>query len=116
MNKKDFDPLKILDITNNIQNAAGGAMFNTHSCEEVKVNIRPNKDVALGKFKSDPLLPGCHIAHPITIEAMRKDLFVLGDEFIDLELKYECIKCRKELDLQFWMFCPYCETPFPSDL
>lgn len=116
MNKNDFDPNKILDITNSIQNAAGRSMFNTGTHEEIKVNIRPNNDVSPGKFKSDPLLPGGHIAHPVTIAAMRKDLFMLGDDFIDLELKYECIKCKKVLDLQFWTFCPYCETPFPSDL
>ncbi len=115
MNNK-FDPNNIYRQAGDVQNAAGRQMFNTDQYQEVDVNIRPNKDVSPGKFKTDPLLPGGYIAHPTTIAAMRKDLFMMGDDFIDLELKYTCQKCKNELDLQFWKFCPFCETPFPSDI
>ena len=48
-----------------------------------------------------------------TIAAMRKDIFVGGtEEFSDLEKIVTCSGCQKELDQQFWIFCPYCEAKF----
>lgn len=98
-------------------NAAGHAHFNKQVSEEIKVNIRPDTAITPGKFKPDPLMPGHFKAHPTTIRAMRKDLFVGGeDDHIDLEKTYNCQSCHKELDIQFWLFCPFCEAPFPKDL
>lgn len=98
-------------------NATGHAHFNADKPKEVQVDIRPDSAISSGMFKPDPLKPGHYKAHPITIRAMRKNIFVGGeDEFIDLEKPYTCQKCNTELDLQFWTFCPYCEAPFPKDL
>jgi len=88
----------------------GQAPYFSNTPDETKVNLRPNKEVPKGLFKPDPLLPGGWIAHPSTIRAVRKEIFIGGEEFIDLEQKYECESCSKILDLQFWHFCPYCET------
>ena len=97
-------------------NAIGANHFTPQAEEEVKVNIRPDDKISPGMFKPDPLNPGHYKAHSVTIRAMSKDLFVAGsDEFLDLEKPYTCQKCRQNLDLQFWTFCPYCEAPFPAD-
>lgn len=87
----------------------GKKLIDTAAHEEIKLQIRPNKDVPRGLFKPDPLIPGGHIAHPITIRAMRTDIFVTGND-IDLNEKLiSCPDCKRELDLQFYTFCPYCE-------
>ena len=103
------DYLKLMKATNLAQKP----MFNRHSGEEIKTQIRPNKEVSPGKFKADPLHKGSYMAHPTTIKAMRKDLFVAGQElFIDLEDKVICSSCSSEIDRQFWLFCPFCEAKF----
>lgn len=89
-------------------------VFNMNYPEEFKVNIRPDKSVSPGMFKPDPFIQGAYKAHPITIKALKKDIFMGGDEFCDLEDLYKCLSCSKEIDLQFWHFCPYCEASFPS--
>ncbi len=94
-------------------NMTGQQMFAREPIQEIKVQIRPHKEVPLGKFKTDPLIPGGYIAHPTTIRAMRKDLFIAGsDEFLDLEDKVTCHSCSQEIDRQFWIFCPFCEALF----
>lgn len=98
-------------------NATGHAHFDQERPEEVKIDIRPDTSINPGMFKPDPLKPGHYKAHPTTIRAMRKNIFVGGEDgFIDLEKPYTCSKCKTDLDLQFWTFCPYCEAPFPKDL
>lgn len=96
-------------------NAVGGDFF-IDDPTEVKVQIRPDKAVSPGKFLNDPIIPGGFKAHPTTIRAMRKDIFVGTTEvFDDLEFLINCASCKTELDLQFWHFCPYCEASFPKE-
>lgn len=117
MINKKFAPQNMYEQLQAATNAVGQAHFALDDQEDIKVQIRPNKDVALAKFKADPLIPGGYIAHPTTIRAMRKDIFVAGDSlFEDLELIYSCTNCNHKLDLQFWTFCPYCEAQFPKEL
>jgi len=117
-NKKDSNQTedfyrKLMKATN----AVGAPHFNSEPEQAVKVNIRPDKSVGPAMFKPDPLLPGGFKAHPTTIKAMRKDIFVGGqDGFIDLEKLVDCLSCKKEIDLQFWKFCPYCEAQLPPQI
>ncbi len=98
-------------------NAVNAPHFGRQPEEERQVNIRRDDSISPGMFKPDPLNPGHYKAHEVTIRAMRKDLFVAGsDEFIDLEKPYTCQKCGQNLDIQFWIFCPFCEASFPKDL
>lgn len=83
--------------------------------EVTKVHLRPNKDIAPSLFKPDPLIPGGWIAHPTTIRAVRKEIFLAGEEFLELEIPYTCESCKKNLDLQFWHFCPFCEGSLPEN-
>jgi hypothetical protein len=84
--------------------------------EEIKVHIRPDKSVLLGKFKPDPLIPGGWIAHSETIKALREEIFVGGFDLSDTELFYQCQGCQTTLDLQFWKHCPFCLKSFPDSL
>lgn len=98
-----------------LTNAAGRPLLDTSSQaeEEYDVAIRADKTVSPAMFAPDPLRPGFFKAHPTTIKAMRKDIFVAGDEGLeDLEEWVVCNSCKKELDKQFWIFCPYCESSF----
>lgn len=96
-------------------NAANQPHFNQEKSEEYKVEIKPDTGIGLGKFKPDLERPGSYKAHPTTIAAMRKDLFLAGgDEFVDLQKIYQCESCKADIDIQFWLFCPYCEAKFPS--
>lgn len=99
------------------KSATGQAHFKQSPDEVVQVNIRPDKSISPAKFKADPLLPGGYLAHPTTIRAVRVDIFVGGQEvFEDLEYNIECEGCKRQIDVQFWKFCPYCEAKFPSPL
>jgi len=91
-------------------------LYQTHTTEDFPVHIRPDKTVSPGLFRPDPLLPGVHRAHPTTIRALKKDIFYADEEFLDLEIKYQCASCQTHLDLQFWLFCPVCAAAFPSGI
>lgn len=98
-----------------LTNAAGRPLLQTgpKAQEEYEVAIRPDKSVSPAMFAPDPLRPGFFKAHPTTIQAMRKDIFVAGEEGLeDLEDWVICSSCGKKLDRQFWVFCPYCESSF----
>ncbi len=112
--KHHHDPESQLRKLKSYTNAANTQLFETDYHETHQVNIIPDKAVAPAKFIPDPLNPKKFRAHPITIRAMRKDLFMGGEDFVDLECLITCASCKTELDLQFWQFCPYCEASFPS--
>lgn len=99
-----------------LKNAANRPLLSREQ-EEFEIPIRPDTSVTPAKFLPDPLIPGGFKAHPITIRAMRKDLFIAGEEGVeDIELLYVCESCQKQLDLQFWLFCPFCEQSFPKNV
>ena len=103
---------QILRQLENAKNAVDKAHFQTHQTFETEVNIIPDKTVSLGKFLPSKVIVGQYKAHPITIRAMKKNIFAAGDDlFSELAKPYIC-KCGQNLDIQFWHFCPYCEAEF----
>lgn len=107
------DPNKLLDQLSEATNAAGQAHFNIGAREDIQVQIRPDASVRPAMFVPDPLIPGGYKAHPVTIRALRKDIFAAGEElFEDLEDLITCDSCQHQIDRQFWHFCPYCEAKF----
>lgn len=115
---KLFNPQIQLNSLANERNAAGKSMYYMDGTEEVQVQIYPDKSVTPSKFIANKTLPGTFRAHPMTIRAMRKDLFanMYSDTFEELEYLYKCEGCTKVIDLQFWQFCPHCEKAFPKEL
>jgi len=109
MGQDRFSPEKLFEQIQPLKNAANRPLVDLSSPQEIKINIRPDTKVPPAKFLPDPLLPGGWKAHPTTILAMRKDIFVVGDGLDDLETLYECT-CGQKIDLQFWIYCPYCES------
>lgn len=111
---KKFHPEQLHQKLKEYTNAAGTPLYSPHADQEIKVQILPNKSVAPAKFLPHDLIPGAYKAHPVTIAAMRKDIFVGGDgEFRDLEKIITCEQCQNQIDQQFWIFCPFCEAKFP---
>lgn len=114
--QKKHDPESQLKKLKTYGNAANLPLFETDYHETHKVNIIPDKSVAPAMFIPDKLDPKKFRAHPTTIRAMRKDLFMGGEDFVDLECLITCASCKTELDLQFWQFCPYCEASFQREI
>ncbi len=104
------DPQSQFEKLKSYKNAANLPLFNENYHETHQVNILPDTSIAPAKFIPDPLRPNRFRAHPITIRAMRKELFMGGEDFVDLECLHVCASCKHEIDLQFWQFCPYCEA------
>ena len=91
------------------KNLASRQHFSSHPTEVISVQLRPDEKVTPAKFVPDSLVPGGYKANPLTIKALRKDIFLQGqEEFSVLESLYRCYQCNETMDLQFWKFCPYC--------
>ena len=114
--KHQHDPNSQLDKLKTYKNAANTQLFETDYHETHQVNIIPDKSIAPALFIPDKLDPKKFRAHPVTIRAMRKDLFMGGEDFVDLECLITCASCKTEVDIQFWHFCPYCEASFPNGI
>ncbi len=106
------DPQSQLKKLQTYTNAGNLPLFQTDYHESYQVRIIPDKSIAPAKFIPIPLRPNEFLANPVTIRAMRKELFMGGEDFVDLECLRTCQSCKKEIDLQFWQFCPYCEASF----
>lgn len=79
---------------------------------EEKLVIDPDSSIAPATFRPDPTNPHRYFAHPDTIRAVRKEIFISDDEFLDRSKSYICQSCKNELDLQFWLYCPFCGEKF----
>lgn len=101
---------EILDDLKGLQSVTGGPLLDFERMEEVKIPLRANPKLEPGLFYPDPFIPHGWMAHPTTLKAIRKDLFILQEN--DLSEIYSCEGCGRQLDLQYWYFCPYCESPF----
>lgn len=105
-----------LEKIKKLKNAADNPLLNLDEREDFKVNIRVNETISPGMFKADPLVPNGYLANSTTIRALKKDIFVVGqDMFEDLEKIISCTGCHKEIDCQFWHFCPFCEAHIPQE-
>lgn len=98
---------KIKNLTN-----AGGQQLVEEKPLNFLVQLIPDSSVERALFLPNKLRPGEYRAHPSTILALRKDIFVVSEDTIDLECHILCSSCKKIFDAQFWFFCPYCESSF----
>lgn len=101
-----------LNKIRSIENQINQPHYNLNHEEKININIRVDNSVAHGLFKPDPKFEGGWVASYQTFRAMKKDIFALGEELLDLEEKYTCYSCKTNLDKQFWHFCPHCGSQF----
>lgn len=107
---------EILKQLQQAKNIANQPHFDLNRWETSEVQILPDTLVSPGMFKQDTKKQQVYYAHPTTIKALKKNIFVAGNEpFEDLEIIHICESCKTELDLQFWHFCPVCEAHFPLE-
>lgn len=114
--QNQHDPHSQFEKLKTYTNAANTQLFDMDMHETHQVNVIPDKSVRPAMFIPDKLDPKKFRAHPTTIRAMRKDLFMGGEDFVDLECLITCASCKTELDVQFWQFCPYCEAAFSEKI
>ena len=95
-----------------LTNAANQPLVAPNPVNESKVKLIPDSQVSPGKFKQSRVNPNIYYAQELTIAALKKDLFLIGEGFEDLENIRKCEDCQRSLDTQFWKFCPYCEGQF----
>ena len=91
-----------------LKNAANLPLLSNQE-EQAQVRLLTDDTVAPAKFKPHPSMPNTYFASILTIRAVKKDLFMAGSGFEDLEQLTICCSCGQKLDKQFWSFCPYCE-------
>jgi len=100
---------KNYDKITNLKNAAGLPLVSKYF-EQSQVQLKSDTSISPSKFKKHPILLNTYLAHPTTIKALKKDIFTVGEDFEDLENIIECSCCNRQIDAQFWIFCPYCEA------
>ena len=102
------DPHKYFnDIKNaNIQN--DHKVYDHLNPENHKLEMVPSEKVKTGLFKPIPGKPQHFHVHPLTLKALKKDLFVTDLELSDYALEVPCGKCDQKYDLQFYNHCPHC--------
>ncbi|EQC48401.1 hypothetical protein, partial [Bacteriovorax sp. DB6_IX] len=71
----NFDTQKQYEKLQSATNAAEQRMFAPEPEQEIKVQIFPDKSVSPAKFIPNQTMPGTFRAHPVTIRAMRADIF-----------------------------------------
>ena len=91
-----------------LQNAAKKPLFSNNH-QEKQIRLIPDESISPSKFKQSQIEPSIYYANSLTISAVKKDIFLLGEGFEDLEDIKECFDCARKLDAQFWKFCPFCE-------
>jgi hypothetical protein len=103
---------KTLEKIRSMENMVEQPFYNLNNPLKVSVNIRIDNSVPHGLFKPDPKIPNGWIASEQTFRAMKKDIFALDENMLDLADNYTCTSCKTLLDRQFWHFCPHCGAQF----
>ena len=88
---------------------AGDKPLLQNSPQIESVRLLVDENVSPGMFRRQPGSVNVFYANSLTIRAVKKDLFMAGDGFEDLQRITQCHSCSKTIDQQFWSFCPYCE-------
>ena len=101
-----------VDSLKKLKNAVNGPLLDMERYQERQVKIEPDKKIEPGMFLADDKIPFLYRAHPQTIRALKKDIFLAGDDWVDLVEPYVCNSCHRQLDKQFWLFCPLCGAKF----
>ena len=106
MNSNELN--KIYQKIKSLQNAVDKPL-SSMTPEDTKVRLIPDESVAPSLFKPSQLEPNVYYATQLTIKAVKKEIFMVGEGFEDLENNLVCKDCARTIDSQFWKFCPFCE-------
>ena len=79
--------------------------------QDIEIQILPDDSIGPAKFKLSKIVNNTYYANPTTIRAMKKNIFTNSNVIEDLVDEVIC-KCGKNIDKQFWHFCPHCEANF----
>ncbi len=105
-----FDPVSLEEKIRSYTNSCGQPLYDlsdkTHN--DVKIQLMPDHTLRPATFVPSKISPHIIYAHPTTIYAVRKDLFYLDEEFLDLQSLGKCQSCGETQDLQFYHCCPFC--------
>tara|TARA_X000000950_G_C13879352_1_gene646219 strand:+ start:94 stop:432 length:339 start_codon:yes stop_codon:yes gene_type:complete len=95
-------------LLTSLKNAANKPLLDSrHQTNSVRLLV--DEKIRPSLFQPHPTLPNVYYANSLTIRAVKKDLFLGGEGFEDLEDLTECLSCNSKIDRQFWHFCPFCE-------
>ena len=92
-----------------LKNAANLPLLSTTDQTTEHVRILIDESVSSAMFKPHPVWKNTYYANSLTYKAVKRELFLGGDGFEDLEKLVPCTVCNLKIDAQFWRFCPYCE-------
>ena len=103
---------KTLEYIERLKNAAYQQEYDLKRPQEFNLKIEPNESIAPAMFRPHPDKPGIYEATSLTIRAMKKDIFLAGNDVDELKQPHTCTSCQQPLDRQFWFMCPYCGESF----
>jgi hypothetical protein len=92
----------------NLKNA-GNLPLLSKTAQTESVRLLADESVSPAMFKPHHSLPNTFFANQLTIRAVKRDLFMGGEGFDDLQKIVPCKACNRDIDQQFWSMCPYCE-------
>lgn len=97
---------KTWDEIKNLSDAYQRTAYALDHQQNFSIQIIPDESIGASKFKPHPTQSNSYLAHPLTIYAMRHDIFVLGDDVVFTDV--ECERCRKVVEKECWKVCPFC--------
>ena len=112
MSSPDLD--HIYQKIKNLTNAANKPLTDLEPVES-KIKLLPDESISPSKFKQSNISTNIYYANSLTIAAVKKELFQIGEGFEDLQDNRQCIDCSRVIDAQFWKFCPFCEGQISKD-
>lgn len=109
MSKPNFDdPNQVFDYLKNKTGQFNQKQYDLSGSTQSQAQILLDNSVSAAMFKPHPEKKNVYYANELTIRAMRKDLFILDEQMLDISQETSCSSCQKKYDLQFWEICPYC--------
>ena len=113
MDRKIADALmRDLEKVKQFENAVNKPLYALDHAQDVNVQILVDNKIEHGLFKPHPTLENTWLASEQTFRAMKKNIFALDEEMLDLADNIICESCKKTVDKQFWSFCPYCGSQY----
>lgn len=109
---KDREIQESLKKIESYKNSADNSLYDLNNIQTVKIDIKIDNSLNHGEFINDKENSHIWYATSQTFRAMKKDLFSLDEEDLDLQQTIICTSCNTKLDKQFWIFCPYCTKSF----